>query len=61
MSHSDMSILAQMRESADYKLGSAMSSIRSAINHLENGRKEEAIKELYRTVNSIRTTAEVSK
>ena len=59
MSHSDISILEQMRETADYKLGYCLSSMRTAINHLENGRKEEALRELYRTINSIRANAEV--
>lgn len=55
------SILQLMRESSDYKLGFAMSSIRTALEHLREGRIEEAEKELYNTVNSIRTNAEVEK
>ena len=61
MSHSDLSILQQMRESADYKLGFAMSTIRSAIDYLDRGDSEKAMRELHRAVNSIRTTAEVVK
>lgn len=61
MSHSDDAILMQMKESADYKLGYAMSSIRTALLYLSRGNVEQAEKELHNTVNVIRTTAEVGK
>jgi hypothetical protein len=59
MSHSDDAILMQMRETSDYKLGYAMSSIRTALWYLSKGLVEQAEKELHNTVSTIRTTAEV--
>lgn len=59
MSHSDDAILMQMQESSDYKLGFAMSSIRTALWYLSKGLVEQAEKELHNTVNKIRTNAEV--
>jgi hypothetical protein len=54
MSHSDDAILQQMRESADYKLGFAMATIRSAIDYLNRNDAEKALRELHRAVNAIR-------
>ena len=59
MSHSDLSILEQMKESADYKLGFAMSTIRSAIDYLDRGDSDKALRELHRAVTSIKINAEV--
>ena len=58
MSHSDLAILEQMRESADYKLGFAMATIRSAIQYLDRGESDKALRELHRAVNSIKINAE---
>jgi hypothetical protein len=53
-----MDILEQMRESADYKLGYAMATIRSAISYLDRNDVEKALRELHRAVNSIKINAE---
>lgn len=54
-----MDILEQMRETADYKLGYTMSSVRTAIMLLETGRRKEALEELKQTVKIIRINAKV--
>jgi len=54
-----MNILEEMRESADYKLGYAMSSIRVAVDYLERGDVAGALRDLRTTLKRIRTTAEV--
>ena len=59
MSHSDDAIVQMMRESADYNLGFAMATIRSAISYLDRNESDKAMRELQRAVNSIKINAEV--
>lgn len=56
MSHSDLSILEQMRETSDYKLGYVMSSMRTVLFQLEKGNVDEAIREIHNTLQKIKTT-----
>jgi len=54
-----MNILEAMRETTDYKLGYAMSSVRVAIDYLERGDIDGALRDLRNTQEKIKTTAEV--